>query len=472
MPSYAVSCCAQLAGALGGRVFYPGDQAYNNTEASYFSKQEGLVTPSCVVLPETSADVAKFMSTVTGITNCSFAIKTQGHAPAAGAANIQNGVTLDLSLLNSTSISEDHSAASVEAGATWESVYSTLNVFNKTINGGRNGGVGVGGVTLGGGISYYSPQVGWTCDTVVNFEVVLASSKIVNANATSNSDLFRALKGGGNNFGIVTRIDFKTVSVVDVRGGHLFQSGDKIPSVLTALANIASAKEYDVHASIVTSFVYNSTSKEWLALSVPVYTLPEYNPPFYNELFSIDNITAESTASISSVSVLSNEAPPPQVYQAFATSTYAASAELLINIFSVANETVSLMQIPADVTWSLAFEPLPTVFTKHGEGKNVLGVSAADRDGLILLASTSWSDPNSSEIAQALGPKIIGIMDAAAEKAGGLHRFKYLNYADPSQSVLESYGDENLAFLRATSKKYDPEGVFQKKVPGGFKLGL
>ncbi|KAI1181437.1 FAD-binding domain-containing protein [Nemania serpens] len=470
--SCAISCCSVLVAALGDNVFFPGDPAYNSSEASYFSKQEELLGPQCVVKPETSADVSKFVSIVTRITNCNFAIKTRGHAPAAGAANIHDGVTLDLTLLNTTSISQDHSVASVEAGSAWVDVYRTLNPFNKTINGGRNGAVGVGGVTLGGGISYYSPQAGWTCDTVVNFEVVLASSEIVNANETSNPDLLRALKGGGNNFGVVTRIDFRTVSTVDVRGGHLYQSGDYVEPILTAVANIAAAKEYDVHASIVTSCVYNSTSKGWTVASAPIYTLPELNPPFYNELFSIPNIMTESTASIGNISTLTAEPPIPQLYQAFATSTYAASPKLLIDLFKTANETVSSMQVPPDVNWSIAFEPLPTIFTKRGAGKNVLGVSEADGNGLILLAGTIWTDPSSTKFAQAMGPKIVKAMDATAAKAGGLHRFKYLNYADPSQDVFGSYGEENLAFLRATSRKYDPHGVFQKKVPGGFKLGL
>ncbi|KAI8632446.1 FAD-binding domain-containing protein [Xylariaceae sp. FL1651] len=473
MPSScAVSCCSELAGALGSKVSFPGDLAYNNTEASYWSKQEALLTPSCVIKPEASADVAEFMSIVTNITNCNFAIRTQGHAPAAGAANVQNGVTLDLTLLNTTNISGDHSVASVEAGSAWVDVYRTLNPFNKTVNGGRNGGVGVGGITLGGGISYYSSQVGWTCDTVVNFEVVLASSEIVNANATSNPDLFRALKGGGNNFGVVTRIDFKTVDIVELRGGHLFQSSDYVEPILTAVANIAAAKEYDVHTSIVTSCIFDSTSKEWTILSIPTYTLPEFNPPVYDELFSIPNITTESTASIVNISTLTAEPPIAQVYQTFLTSTYSASPKLLIDLFNTANETISSMQIPAGVTWSVTFEPLPTVFTKQGEGKNVLGTSEADGNGLVLLAGASWSDPSSTEFAQAMGPKIVKAMDDTAAKAGGLHRFKYLNYADPNQDVLGSYGEENLAFLRATSRKYDPQGVFQKKVPGGFKLGL
>lgn len=298
----------------------------------------------------------------------------------------------------------------------------------------------------------------------------MASSQVVNANDTSNPDLFRALKGGGNNFGVVTRIDFETVSVVEMRGGHLFQSADYVESILTAIANIAAAKEYDSHASIVTSCIFNSTSKEWIILSIPVYTLPEFDPPVYNELFSIPNITTESTASIVNISTLAAEPPVAQVYQTFLTSTYAASAKLLVDLFNVANNTINSMQVPAGVTWSITFEPFPTVLTEKGQGRNVLGTSVADGNGIILLAGASWSDPSLTEFAQALGPKVVKAMDDMAAKAGGLHRFKYLNYADPNQNVLGSYGDENLAFLKATSQKYDPQGVFQKRVPGGFKL--
>ncbi|KAJ8120828.1 hypothetical protein ONZ43_g2564 [Nemania bipapillata] len=470
--SSAISCCSELFGALGSKVSFAGDLKYNQTETSYWSEQEALLKPRCVVHPETSVDVARFVSIVTGIANCNFAVKTQGHAPAAGAANIQDGITLDLTLLNTTRLNEDHSIASVEAGSAWVDVYRTLNPSNKTVNGGRNGAVGVGGVTLGGGISYYSPQVGWTCDTVVNFEVVLASSEVVNANRTSNPDLFRALKGGGNNFGIVTRIDFETVDIVEVRGGHLFQSADYVDSILTAIANIAAAEEYDIHASIVTSCIFNAASKEWTILSIPIYTLPEFNPPVYDELFSIPNITTESTASIVNISTLTAEPPIAQVYQTFLTSTYAASSELLIDLFNVANATVNSMQVPADVTWSMSFEPLPTIFTEKGEGKNVLGTSKADGNGVILLAGASWSDPSSTGFAQAMGPKIVEIMDHTAAKVGGLHRFKYLNYADPRQDVIGSYGESNRAFLRTTSRKYDPQGVFQERVPGSFKLDL
>jgi FAD/FMN-containing dehydrogenase len=73
--------------------------------------------------------------------------------------------------LSAISANKDHSVASVGAGASWLDVYKYLDLFGVTVGGGRNGAVGVGGLTLGGGINYFAPRVGWTCDTVVNFEV-------------------------------------------------------------------------------------------------------------------------------------------------------------------------------------------------------------------------------------------------------------------------------------------------------------
>ncbi|KAK9798013.1 putative FAD-binding PCMH-type domain-containing protein [Seiridium cardinale] len=466
----AATCCAQIAGVLGGGVYSVGTALYNATQASYWSTQEASLSPACVFLPQTSTEVAIFISTISNITNCNFAVKTQGHAPAAGFANIDGGVTLDLSWLNETVISDDLSTASVGPGSAWVDVYTTLNPYNKTVAGGRNGAVGVGGLTLGGGISYYSPQVGWTCDTVVNFEIVLASGDIVNANATSNCELYRALKGGGNNFGVVTKIDFTTVEAVPLRAGHLFQSQDYAVQVLDAFAGIASAEDYDVHASIVASFSFNKTTSVWTIVSVPIYTLPETDPDVYHELFAIPNITELTTVSIENISTLAAEAPYPQKYEAFYTSTYAASSNLLVALFNVANKTLQSTPYPIDISVSLTFEPLPTVMTQHGEGTNSLGTSKSDGNGVILLVSISWINSDSTAAAEQFGLMLLGELDEAARGLGGLHDFKYMNYADPRQDPLSTYGEANLDFLRSISVQYDPEGIFQTRVPGGFKL--
>jgi FAD/FMN-containing dehydrogenase len=180
-----------------------------------------LLTPLCIAKPSSSEDVASIIETITNQGYCPFAIKSQGHAPAAGFANIEHGLTIDLTELNAITTNEDASVARIGAGASWLDVYTHLDALNKTVAGGRNGGVGVGGLTLGGGISYFSPQAGFTCDSAINFELVLASGKLVNANATSRPDLFRALKGGLSNFGVVRYPTIRSRYVLDIDTSYL-----------------------------------------------------------------------------------------------------------------------------------------------------------------------------------------------------------------------------------------------------------
>lgn len=100
----------------------------------------------------------------------------RGHNPAAGFANIDHIVTIDMTTLSAIEVNTDNSIASVGAGATWLSVYQFLDPLNVSVAGGRNGAVGVGGLLLGGGIAHFSPRVGWACDNVANFEVIYVPS--------------------------------------------------------------------------------------------------------------------------------------------------------------------------------------------------------------------------------------------------------------------------------------------------------
>jgi FAD/FMN-containing dehydrogenase len=98
-------------------------------------------------------------------------------------------------------------------------VYSYLEPYNLAVAGGRLGPVGVAGLLLAGGINFYGNQVGFGCDTVVNYEVVLADGTIAEVNKDSYPDLFWALKGGSSNFGLVTRFDLQTIQSKKVWAG-------------------------------------------------------------------------------------------------------------------------------------------------------------------------------------------------------------------------------------------------------------
>ncbi|GKT56318.1 FAD binding domain-containing protein [Colletotrichum tofieldiae] len=128
--------------------------------------------------------------------------------PNRGAANTDNGILIAMTKLDKLYLHEDY--VSVGAGLRWGPVFDFLAPEGLTVVGGRVGIVGVPGLILGGGLSTFSGNRGFACDNVKQFQVVIAGGKVVEASQDSNSDLFWALKGGSNNFGIVTRFDLYT----------------------------------------------------------------------------------------------------------------------------------------------------------------------------------------------------------------------------------------------------------------------
>jgi FAD/FMN-containing dehydrogenase len=117
----------------------------------------------------------------------------------------------------------------VGPGARWGEVYREVEQFSRVVAGGCVGTVGVGGLTLGGGISSFSPRYSWTCDTVKDFEVVLANGTVTNADERENPDLLHTLRGGSNNFGVVTCIDFHIYEQGNLWGGNVNYDIDTIP---------------------------------------------------------------------------------------------------------------------------------------------------------------------------------------------------------------------------------------------------
>lgn len=118
------------------------------------------------------------------------------------------------------------------------------------------------------------------------------------------------------------------------------------------------------------------------------------------------------------------------------------------------------------------FQPLPTLFAKHSaeRGGNVLGLDKVTENGILWLATLAVKGPERAAIAQAKMTAWVADVESYAKSNDRLIDFKYLNYADPSQDPMATYGAENLAKIKAAAEKYDPKGVFQSRIPGGFKI--
>ncbi|KAF7544934.1 hypothetical protein G7046_g9676 [Stylonectria norvegica] len=464
-------CCDYLRKILGARVTYPGDASYNYTESSYWSLQEAELEPACIVQPSTTEEVARAVSAISSIPGCHFAVKGRGHNPAAGFANIAGGVTFDMTTLASIDVDVGKSVAHVGAGASWLEVYRYLDSYGLAAAGGRNGNVGVGGLLLGGGISHFSPRVGWACDGVINFEVVLGNGSVTNANKDSHSDLFAALKGGANNFVIVTRFDLATFAQGNLSSTKILNDISQRAAIFKAFTNIAAAPKFDQYTSLVTALIFDSTPKTWILSNSAVYTKPVLHPPVFAELSAVPNLS--NSSSLTSVAVFADEPETPPTHQMFTTATFKPSAQLMQDIFDILNTTLHASGAASGVTWVVALEPLAAAMLSNSgsEPRDVLGLGPDD-NGFIMLLSASWSNAAIGNQVQRTARQAIRLLESHAEKNQLLGRFQYLNYAAPYQDPFRSYGEDNLAFLRKVSKDYDPGRVFQVRVPGGFKLGV
>lgn len=122
--------------------------------------------------------MVKVVKTLVDDASCAetlFAIRSGGHTSWAGSNNIDNGVTVDVGLMNTVTLDSQINIASIGSGARWHDVYSALDPQGYTVPGGRLGSVGVGGLLTGGGNSFYTARKGFACDNVKSFEMVTAS---------------------------------------------------------------------------------------------------------------------------------------------------------------------------------------------------------------------------------------------------------------------------------------------------------
>ncbi len=140
--------------------------------------------------------------------NLLVAVRGGGHNVAGSAMN-DDGFVIDLSQMRAVLVDPLNKTAKVQGGATWLDVDRETQAFGLVCAGGVVSDTGVGGLTLGGGLSWMRRKIGMSIDNLIGADIVLANGKFVHASVNEYEDLFWAIRGGGGNFGIVTGFDFK-----------------------------------------------------------------------------------------------------------------------------------------------------------------------------------------------------------------------------------------------------------------------
>lgn len=409
---------------------------------------------------------------ISRLTQCPFAAKSGGHSAVPGGSNIDGGITISFEKLGKISLAADKKTASFQPGHTWFDIYTALEKDNVTVIGGRVASVGVGGLTLGGGISYFSSQYGLACDTVLSYEVVTASGIIISVSQTSFPDLYWALRGGGNNFGIVTQFNVQAIPQGQMWGGMRTYLEPSFPALIEAYINLGRSAKKDGKAHQILSFAFSGIPVAQVELE---YSEPNPNATVLAEYNAIPGAVADQTG-IKSVAELTSALEGPAsgagLRQAFWTWSAKLDEDLATTTKDIFFEEVQAITDAADLVAAISFQVItePILEKMTVRGGNALGLSTADGPLMNLLIALKWSntadDSRLNKFAATVKDRAV-----AAGKAKGKHvDYLYMNYASPWQDPVAGYGAANKAKLQQISKKYDPTGVFERLQPGYFKL--
>jgi hypothetical protein len=302
--------------------------------------------------------------------------------------------------------------------------------------------------------------------------VVLSNGDIVQANPKTNTDLYFALKGGNNNFGVVTRFDLPTFKQGRMWGGAIYSLPTAFPELAEKLYKYASDPNPDPTAHLIVAAAFAPS----MAVSVinVYHTNSTPNPPTLAPFTAVQpqlfgTIREDSLLGFADEQAAFSTDGDRQLYF---TTTFRPNLSFLLDIYNLYQATVETYKHIPGFTLSLVFQPMSKrlLQASAARGGNSLGLSP-DRGPLLinLINSVHTNKADDAEMIKAVTDLLKSIEDLAAQR-GLADRYRFMNYSFKGAKVIEGYGADNVQKLKAVSKKYDKSGFFQQSVPGGYKL--
>src|SRR3954454_12686806 len=207
----------RLPASLDGRLISPESDDYDATRQLFIGGTDPK--PAAIARVADAEDVSRVVSFARD-NGVPLTVRSGGHTDF-GSRNADGGLVLDIRDLRSLEIDVDGRTAWAGAGWTAEGLTRALQEHGFLVGFGDTGSVGISGITLGGGIGYVARKLGMTIDALLAAEVVTADGQSHLVDSDHEPDLFWAIRGGGGNFGVVTRFKYHLEPVGQVYGGML-----------------------------------------------------------------------------------------------------------------------------------------------------------------------------------------------------------------------------------------------------------
>ncbi|TDL24028.1 FAD-binding domain-containing protein [Rickenella mellea] len=471
--SAASKACGLLKIELPNLIAFPGSAQYGSDIAHWATSS--VQNATCSIEPQTSKDVA----TILGIVGrddirAPFAVKGGGHAYNLGHSST-SGVQISMAKFNALTHDPVANTVTIGTGLTWDQVYTLLEPLGIMVAGGRVPGVGIAGLSLGGGYSWKTDQFGLTVDTIVAHDIVLPSGKFVHVTNKTQPDLFFALKGGLNNFGVVTAITYESHPQTLVFAGSVAYAPNVTDQFNNAVANF-DLKNSDPKAQVIVT--YASVFGQFSSSIDLFYDAPSVPPGVFDEFLSIPSVKSDVKT---------------RKFTEFLSTTF-GNGDLGIGPFKVAQNVIPVLKytIPvlnqmvnqvttlgasltqkfngSVVVVTCSAEPFTLPFAHSKGGAYPHPPSRQVTPGSPFIAVQATADPTQEAILANSVKQLSHAVQATAVQEGQSRwdDLLYPNYAIAGTPLTLMYGS-NVPRLNQIAKNVDPRGVMQ--LTGGPKFG-
>ena len=438
----------QLRSEFTGQVIAPDDAEYDKARTLFYG---GMDRRPAVIIRVKDADEVVRVVKLARETGLPLAVRSGGHS-VAGHSVVEGGIVLDLSNMRDLQIDVEGQTAWAEAGLT-AGEYTTAAAAHDLATGfGDTGSVGIGGLTVGGGVGYLVRKYGLTIDDLLAAEVVTADGQLLRVDADTNPDLFWAIRGGGGNFGVVTRFKFRLHKVDSVYGGMLFlpatadviasfiSLAEAAPDELSAIANVLPAPpmpflpaEHHGKLTIMAMLVYVGKVEEgerviapFRALATPIADMVK--PMQYPEIYP----------------------PEPEGYHPvgvsrtmFADHIDRSVAETILDYLQSSNAMMAVAQLRV-LGGAMARIPVDATAFAHRKSKIMVNVAALYEKPEEKATHEAW---------------VVNFAEALQQEDRGA----YVNFLgdDGERRIRAAYPGGTWDRLREIKARYDPNNLFR-----------
>ena len=434
-----------LAGAVRGPVIRPADTAYDDTRRTFNAMLDHR--PAVIFQPVDSADVVAAVRWAVAA-GLPISVRGGGHS-VAGHGVGEGSLMLDLVLLRAVTVDPAARLASVGGGARLEDLDRATTALGLAAPSGTYADTGVGGIVLGGGLNYLMGSRGFACDALVGAELVTGDGSIVEVDAERDPELLWALRGGGGNFGVVTRFTLALAPLTSVYGGRISFAGPRTRELTELLFESQSVApdEMTMFGALWRDPADGSPGATYF---VGWTGEPAAGEAALAPLRRRPDVLADGLGPMSYLDLqLLFERGGPTLREYWKSQFVGAITPGLLDAIEAAHEAV-----PTDSI--VLIEPI------HGMAHRIPAESAAfgAREAVANVAAlASWTDAADDESRIRWARESVASWEPFSLRGGG-----YLNYsaADETPTRVErSFGSERFARLRAVKLRCDPENRFR-----------